>query len=208
MTVGYKHPRGTRASLNAKAGAGTLVPGQIYVITDEDRIAVALTTTTYQAYAKQGESAGGGADPWTRTLLGSDFTNSTVTFNTISGMSFTPAANSNWTIEGEILLQTTATATLPRLGLSVGAGQSHFAGTMAYPSSATAQVRSEFWGTTTLLTPQMPVGTAPVANQPYLATLVVKGRSGATPGAIALQLASETAGTVVTARVGSEFRYR
>lgn len=209
MAVGYKHPTGTRAALNAKASAGTLVPNQVYHISDEGRLAVALTTSTYQTFAKQSEAGGGGgADPWTRIILSSDFSNSTVTFTTITGMTFTPPANSTWTIEAEILLQTAATASLPRLGLNVGAGQSHYAGNMAYSSSATAQARTEFWGTTALGNHQMAVGTAPVANQPYLATLVAKGRSGASPGAISLQLATETSSTITLARAGSEFRYR
>jgi hypothetical protein len=55
MAVGYKIPRGTRAALDAKASGATLVVGQPYLITDENRIAVALTTSTYQTYAKQSE---------------------------------------------------------------------------------------------------------------------------------------------------------
>lgn len=57
MAVGYRHPRGTRAALNALATAGTLVVGQVYVITDENRLAVALTASTYETFAKAGEAA-------------------------------------------------------------------------------------------------------------------------------------------------------
>lgn len=60
MAVGYLIPRGTRAALNAKAGAGTIVAGQPYLITDENRLAVGLTTTTYEVYAKGSEAGGGG----------------------------------------------------------------------------------------------------------------------------------------------------
>jgi len=55
MAVGYKLPRGTRAALNTKAGAGTIVVGQPYLITDENRIAVGLTTTTYATYRLEQE---------------------------------------------------------------------------------------------------------------------------------------------------------
>lgn len=55
MAVGYRFPRGTRAALNAKATGGTIVVGQPYLITDEGRIAVGLTTSTYEVYAKESE---------------------------------------------------------------------------------------------------------------------------------------------------------
>lgn len=60
MSVGYTLPRGTRASLDIKATAGELLAGQAYLLTDEDRIAVGLSTSTYQTYAKE-EEAGGAA---------------------------------------------------------------------------------------------------------------------------------------------------
>jgi hypothetical protein len=53
-----RHKRGTRAALDALAAGSGLLPGQIYVITDESRIAVALTASTYQAFLKQGEGSG------------------------------------------------------------------------------------------------------------------------------------------------------
>lgn len=53
MAVKYKHPRGTRSALNSLAGSSGLETGQIYVITDEARIAVALSASTYATYAKE-----------------------------------------------------------------------------------------------------------------------------------------------------------
>jgi len=47
--------RGTRAQLDAAATAGQLVQGEPYYITDEDRIALGTSATTYQAYLKEGE---------------------------------------------------------------------------------------------------------------------------------------------------------
>jgi len=44
----------------ALAGSAGLLPGQIYLLTDEDRLAVALTTSTFETYAKQSEAGGGG----------------------------------------------------------------------------------------------------------------------------------------------------
>ena len=56
-----QHKRGSRANLNTLAAADGLLIGQIYVITDENRLAVATTIRTYQAMAKEGE--GGGFSP-------------------------------------------------------------------------------------------------------------------------------------------------
>ena len=56
-----QHKRGSRAALNALAASNGLLVGQIYFITDEDRLAVGLSVSSYQAMAKQGEGGGAGA---------------------------------------------------------------------------------------------------------------------------------------------------
>ena len=50
-----QHKRGTRANLDALATANGLLAGQVYVITDEDRMAIATGVGAYQAAAKEGE---------------------------------------------------------------------------------------------------------------------------------------------------------
>lgn len=55
-----RHARGTRAALNALASNSLLVPWQLYVVSDESRVAVATSTSTYQTFAKEGEGGGGG----------------------------------------------------------------------------------------------------------------------------------------------------
>ena len=57
----FQHKRGTRAALDALAAAGVLLPGQIYIITDEQRMAVAIDTSNYQAMMKEGEGGAGGS---------------------------------------------------------------------------------------------------------------------------------------------------
>jgi len=42
-----RQPRGTRAALDAKASGATIAPGQVYVLTDEERLAFGLTPSTY-----------------------------------------------------------------------------------------------------------------------------------------------------------------
>lgn len=50
--------RTTRAALDSNASAGNLLAGEPYLITDENRIAVGLSTTTYETYAKASEAVG------------------------------------------------------------------------------------------------------------------------------------------------------
>lgn len=50
-----QHKRGTRSALDALAAANNLLVGQVYVITDEDRLAVATSVSTYQTFAKESE---------------------------------------------------------------------------------------------------------------------------------------------------------
>lgn len=57
MAVDYQHPRGTRAALNALAVSNSIKPGQVYLITDEGRLATGLTTSTYEVAAKGSEAA-------------------------------------------------------------------------------------------------------------------------------------------------------
>ena len=47
-----KIKRGTRAQLDAAASGAGLIQGEPYLITDEDRLAVGLTTTTYEEFVK------------------------------------------------------------------------------------------------------------------------------------------------------------
>lgn len=152
--------------------------------------------------------AGTGADPWTKVALASDFANSTVTFNTITGFTFTPPANSNWVLEADALVQTSVTTSVPRLGINVIAGQLYGAGEIEFATSATAKGSASGWWTTGIANVQVPAGTAPVASQPYWMRVRASGRSGASPTAINLQLAAEVAGNAATVKRGSEMRWR
>jgi hypothetical protein len=53
--------RGTRTQIDTAAAASQLKQGEPYLITDEDRLAVGLSTTTYEDYAKVSEVGGGGS---------------------------------------------------------------------------------------------------------------------------------------------------
>lgn len=53
--LAIKHIRTTKANLDSMATAGELFEGEIYLITDENRIAYGLSSSTYETLAKQSE---------------------------------------------------------------------------------------------------------------------------------------------------------
>lgn len=61
-----QHKRGTRAALNALASSNSLLVGQIYFITDENRLAIATSASAYESLAKQSES---GSVTWNLTTI-------------------------------------------------------------------------------------------------------------------------------------------
>ena len=55
-----RHKRGTRSQIDAAATAGQLQSGEIYLITDENRLTVGTGASAHHATAKQSEIGGGG----------------------------------------------------------------------------------------------------------------------------------------------------
>jgi hypothetical protein len=51
--------RGTRTEIDSAATANGLNAGEVYLITDEDRIAIGTSTNTYESYAKESETGNG-----------------------------------------------------------------------------------------------------------------------------------------------------
>jgi hypothetical protein len=88
-----QHKRGSRADLNTLAAANGLLLGQIYVITDEDRLAVATGVGSYQAAEKEGGGGGGSA----LELYAEN--PSSPTSNTVTGAN-SVAIGSNLTVSG------------------------------------------------------------------------------------------------------------
>lgn len=150
------------------------------------------------------------SDPWTRVKLAADFTTAVATFGNITGMTYTPPAASDFIVEAELILLTTTTTNLPRVGVSLPSGMSW--ATVAIKQAGavdTADVVQHGGTLTTAATVQVPAGGLAVANSPRLCSVTIKGRSGANPSAIALQLAAETAGAnIVFVKAGSEMRSR
>lgn len=155
----------------------------------------------------------GGADPWTYVEITQDFTVAAITFADVlvaaggAVAGFTPAANTDYTVEGMLLVQTATATNGPRPGLAWGTGYQYGAAKVSVPTSAAAEAFTHATIGTGAGTCQAPVGGLPVINTPYLSMIFAQFRSGASPTAFRLQLAAETAANV-TIKAGSWIRYR
>ena len=148
----------------------------------------------------------GGSDPWTYVRLASDFTTTSATAVDVTGMSLTPAANLRYQIEGLFLLRT-ATATVgPRPGCAWPTGMTDGVAMIDMTSAAGTRVLQNGNINAAVLAP---VGGLPNTTQSWPASIYTTLLAGATPsGTFRIQLASETAGTTVTMKAGSWFRWR
>lgn len=114
--------RGTRAQLNTAANNSQLLEGEPYFITDEDRIAIGTSKSTYQEYAKTSEVTGASGS---MLALANNIVHSTpattaanIEANTNSTDVWSYLLPSNTVIEVEGLLSlTTAAATT---GVAIG----------------------------------------------------------------------------------------
>lgn len=139
-------------------------------------------------------------------MLGSDFTTSSATAVDVTGLAFTPGANKRYEFEANLMTRT-ATATVgPRPGLAWPTGLNDGAATIKQPSSATAELTANGNIAAALL---VAVGGVPNTTASWQATIEGVAIAGASPsGTIRVQLASETAGTVVRIRAGRFLKYR
>lgn len=154
-------------------------------------------------------AGGGGGEPWTRVKLADDFTSNN-SFSDIPGLTFTPPADSDFMVEADLLVLTTTAANVPRIGVSIPAGCQWAAADIKQAgATATTQVQANGGTLTTATLVQMAAGGLPAANSPRVCSVLVKGRSGASPSPITLQLAAESGGpNTVFVKAGSEMRHR
>lgn len=151
-----------------------------------------------------------GSYSWTRVKLTSDFTTNGTSFVDVTGLSYTPPANSDFLVEADLSILTTTATTLPRVGVSIGAGQQWAEAEIRQAGAVDTASVVQYGGTTTAAAlVQVPAGGLAVANSPRSCRISVKGRSGATPGPIRVQLAAEVAGAnVCYIKAGAELRGR
>ena len=107
--------RGTRANLNTLATANGLSAGEVYLITDENKIAIGLSSSTYEAFAKESSNTFTSTQTFsgTSTTLAAVLTNAaekttvsataatgTIAYYTSSQsvLYYTSNASANWTL--------------------------------------------------------------------------------------------------------------
>ncbi len=104
MAQTIKIKRGTRAQLNAAASANGLATGEPYLITDENRLAIGLTVSTYAEYAlaAQGVTNGNSHDH-----SGGD--GAQIAYSSLSGTPTLPSGAIVGTTDTQILTNKTLT---------------------------------------------------------------------------------------------------
>jgi hypothetical protein len=187
------HKRGTRAQIDAAATVNGLKTGEIYLVTDEARLTVGISTNIHQPLAKQSE----GNDAWVWQKLATDVANSTVTLANVTGLSFTAADNTTYLVEIVGAFQSTAVTTGIALALDIPSGS--VIGQNIHPASATALTGTE--QITDAATSGATTGVrAAATNVPILASFIVA--IGAIGGLVQLQFRSEVAASAVTMKAG------
>lgn len=160
-----------------------------------------------------------GGDPWTRTVLTADYNNALGTGADITDgtrtFTYTPPANSNYTIEAELLVWTTSATNLPLIGVAVASGNAQGYGGCDIQGpgatlNASPQCANGAWNNQTPAASFFQAaGGVLTASVPYVVKVVVKGRSGNTPQPISLQMKCETAAaSTCFVKAGSEMRTR
>jgi hypothetical protein len=150
----------------------------------------------------------GGSDPWTILNVngGADFTTSSASAVDVTGLSFAPAANTKYIIEGRLMLRTATTTVNPRVGWAWATGLTDGVMSIDEAQTATTQLMARGNLNAALL---IAVGGLPNTTQSWPCEIFGTVFAGASPsGNCRVQLASETAGTNVTIKNGSFLRYR
>ena len=167
--------RGTRANLNTLATANGLSAGEVYLITDENKIAIGLSSSTYEAFAKESSNTFTSTQTFsgTSTTLAAVFANAaekttvsataatgTIPYytNSQSVMYYTSNASANWTLN---LRHSSGTT----LNTAMAIGQTVTV-TFMVTNGATAFYNSSVQvdGTTTGVTTKWQGGTAPTSG--------------------------------------------
>lgn len=148
----------------------------------------------------------GGADPWTVLALAADFTTGSATAVDVPGLAFTPLANTRYMVEVVLFLRTATATVNPRPGFAWASGLTDGVMSIDQSQTATTQLMARGNIAAALL---MAVGGLPNTTQSWPTIYTGAIAAGASPsGQCRVQLASETASTIVRATAASYLRYR
>lgn len=147
-----------------------------------------------------------GSDPWTVVRLTSDFETTGTANVAVTGLSFTPAANTRYWFQAILFLQAAATTTGARPGLSWPSGTTQEVAWAMSPNSGTA-FASRFWGAPT--TQNAAATGVAVANEGLFGRIEGMLVTGASPsGVLQVTLASEVSGSAARVMANSILMYR
>lgn len=148
-----------------------------------------------------------GSDPWTYAKLGSDFSTGSATAVDVTGLAFTPSANTQYEFEAVLYLRTATATVNPRAGLAWPTGMTDGVAQISESQAATGAPLGASGNPNAALL--IAVGGLPNTTQSWPARISGAVMAGASPsGTVRVQLASETAATNVTAKTGSFVRWR
>lgn len=154
-------------------------------------------------------SAGDGvefASEWTYIVLGSDFSTTSASAVDVTGLAFTPAANTSYAFEAMLLCRTSVAADAPRPGLAWPTGGTDGAASISIPGSVNGMTHSSGNIAAAILSAATSIADGTNSNLARVEGVFIAGASPS--GTVKLQLATETGGTTATVKAGSFLRYR
>lgn len=146
------------------------------------------------------------SDPWTYLVVSSAFNVSASTAINVPGWSLSPSANTKYEFEAFIMLRTATATVNARLGIDWPTGMTDGVALIYTSQSATAQLTTFGSTNATMLVAVGGLGNNTTSWPAFLKGIIDAGASPT--DSLKIQLASETAGTNVTIRSGSFFKYR
>lgn len=129
------------------------------------------------------------SDPWTTVHMASDFTTTSTTAVDVTGLTFTPVANTTYTVEAHLLIQSDTATTGMQPGVAWPTGLNSSGATIRVPESSTTEELTQGNANADF---ESAASDVPTASQTFLATIVATFRTGASPsGSFKVTLAAE-----------------
>lgn len=196
-----KIKRGSYAQLAAAATAAQLKEGEPYLITDQGRIAVGTSTSTFEVFAKVEE-----ANAVQVAILTNTQQSTIVTYADITELSLPVEANSLYEISAFLTFRSAATTTGAGLQIVTPADSKNFV-EIVVPITSTAaasQLRTIFPNAAVASDSGSVLGTGVTAiNSNHTAKISGMIKTGITAGNCNLQFRSEIAGSAITLQTDS-----
>lgn len=148
----------------------------------------------------------GAADAWTYIKLGSDFTTTSSSAVSVTGLLFAPAASRNYEFKARLLLRTATTTVGARPGISWPTGMTDGVVSVVAPNSATAEAIGHGNVNASVSADSTGLPSTTQSFPGWIDGYVIAG--GSPSGNVQVTLTSETGGTTVTVKAGSFLAYR